>query len=41
MELILKHLGAIETAAMLICAIILLAGILGYFVLARPKLSSA
>jgi len=41
MELMLKHLGAIEPAVMLICVIILLAGLLGYWVLARPKLSSA
>lgn len=40
-ESILKHLGALEPKVMIICAGILLAGLLAYFGWARPKLSRA
>lgn len=41
MESMLKHLGALQPEVMVICLSILLAGLLGYFGWARPKLSRA
>lgn len=41
MELLLKHLGALQPEVKLICAGILIAGLLAYFLWARPKLSQA
>lgn len=41
MESMLKHLGALQPEVMVICVGILLAGLLGYFGWARPKLSVA
>lgn len=41
MESMLKHFGALQPEVMIICVGILLAGLLGYFGWARPKLSRA
>ena len=41
MESFFKHLGALQPVVLFICAGILLAGLLGYFCWARPKLSRA